>query len=232
MTVETAIEAFPSREALAEALADRVAADLKAALDTRGRGTLAVPGGTTPGPFLAALGAKPLNWERIAVTLTDERWVPTSSDRSNQRLVGETLFRGAAAAAEFAPLYGATAEPAQSMDAICASLDRLVLPLDVVVCGMGEDLHTASLFPGADKLRRALADDAPPALAMNAPGAPEPRVTLTAPVLRGAAHAYLLIVGAAKREALARAEAETDEEAAPVRVLLTRTKPLTVFYAD
>jgi 6-phosphogluconolactonase len=207
------------RETLSRALAERVAQDLRAALDRRGRATLAVPGGGTPGPFLTALGGMALNWDRVAVTPTDERWVPTSSERSNQGMLGRTLFTGAAAAAEFVPLYGATAEPAQAMDAICASLSRLILPLDVVVAGMGDDMHTASLFPGADHLRAALAEDAPPAMAMRAPGAAEPRVTLTGPALRRAGRIYLLITGDEKRQTLARA-AGRDAETAPVRTLL------------
>ena len=222
----------PSREAQAQALAEAVAADLRAALDARGVARIAVPGGTTPGPFLTRLGGLPLDWDRIAVTLTDERWVPTSSDRSNQRLLSDTLFRGPAAAAAFAPLYGATAEPAQAMDAICASLGRIALPLDVAVLGMGEDMHAASLFPGADRLAAALADDAPPAMALRAPGAGEARVSLTAPVLRAARKAYLLIQGPAKRAALARAAAAKDATEAPVRVVLDRDGPTEIFYAD
>jgi 6-phosphogluconolactonase len=225
------LKVFDDRAAQAAALAEAVAADLSAALRARGRATLAVPGGTTPGPFLTALGDRSLDWERIAVTLTDERWVPVSSDRSNQRLLAETLFRGPAAAAEFAPLYGATAEPADAMGAICATLKRIALPLDVVVLGMGEDMHTASLFPGADRLAQALADGAPPAMVLRAPGAPEARVTLTAPVLKGAGRAYVLIQGPAKRAAMEKA-ATLPAGDAPVRVVLDRAGPTTAFYAD
>jgi 6-phosphogluconolactonase len=220
-----------SRAEQAQALASAVAADLQSVLQARGVARLAVPGGTTPGPFLTLLGAAPVDWDRIAVTLTDERWLPTSSDRSNQRLLGETLFAGPAAAAEFVPLYGATHDPADSIDAIHASLKRIALPLDVIVLGMGEDMHTASLFPGADRLAAALSDDAPPAMALRAPGAGEARVTLTAPVIRGAGKAYLLIQGAAKRAALDKAAGARIEDA-PVRVVLDRTGPTQVFYAD
>ena len=219
------------RAAQAAALAKAAADDLRAALTARGRARLAVPGGTTPGPFLTALGGADLPWERVAVTLTDERWVATSSDRSNQRLLGRTLFAGAAAAAEFVPLYGATHDPADSIDAIRVALERIALPLDVIVLGMGEDMHTASLFPGADKLAAALKADAPCAVAIRAPGAEEPRVTLTAPVIRDAGRAYVLMQGAAKRAALEKA-ASAPVADAPVRVALDRTGPTRVFYAD
>lgn len=211
---------YASREALADGLAARLAERLRALLAERGRATIAVPGGSTPGGMLARLGAADLPWEKVAVTLTDERWVPPSAPRSNQRLVAETLFRGAAAAAEFVPLYGATAEPAQSLDSVIAALERIVLPLDIAVLGMGADMHTASLFPGALGLDAALEGGAPAAVAVTAPGAEEVRVTLSARVLRGAGERHLLIAGAEKRAALERAQATGDPRRAPVLVAL------------
>ena len=107
------------------------------------------------------------------------------------------------------------------------------LPLDVCVLGMGDDMHTASLFPGSPELARALApEDGTPVMAVTAPGAPEPRVTLTAPVLAGAVHVYLLIKGAAKRAALERALATGDPNIAPIRAVLDAAAGPVVFYAD
>lgn len=209
----------PDRATQAEALAVRVAEGLRAALAARGRATLAVPGGTTPRAFLTALGRTALDWENVAVTLTDERWVPPSSPRSNARLLGETLFVGPAAAALFVPLRGDGPEPGDGLSALHRSLAQNLLPLDVVVLGMGADGHTASLFPDADHLAAALADDAPPALTIRAPGAGEPRITLTAPVLR-AARRFLLIAGADKAVALAEAQKPGPATAMPVRAVL------------
>lgn len=211
---------YGSREALAEGLAERLAGVLRALVAERGRATVAVPGGTTPAAMLTRLGQAELPWDSVAVTLTDERWVPTSSPRSNQLLLSETLFRGAAAAAEFVPLYGATAEPAASLGAINAALGRIVLPLDIAVLGTGADMHTASLFPGALGLAAALAADAPSAVAITAAGAEEPRVTLSAPVLRAAGERHLLIAGTEKRAALDRARDIGDARRAPVCAVL------------
>lgn len=224
------IVVHPSRDVMAAAVADTVETALRHALAARGRAHLAVPGGSTPGPFLTHLGQAALEWETVGITLTDERWVPLSSDRSNQGMLSKTLFAGQAAAAEFVPLYGATAEPADAIDGIAIALRQIVLPLDVCVLGMGADMHTASLFPDGLGLEAALAPDAPPAALIRAPGAEEPRVTLTAPVLQAAKATHLLIQGADKRQALDRAMAEADPMTAPVRVVLTPAT--TIHYAD
>lgn len=213
---------YSDREALFTALAEGVALELaKALADEKARATLAVPGGTTPGPFLERLREARLDWPRVRVMLTDERWVDESSPRSNTRLLRETLLAGPAAAAELVPLYRPARTPEEVLDELAAGV-AAALPITSLVLGMGEDMHTASLFPGADRLAEALSADAPPLLAMRAPGAGEPRVTLTAPVLRGARHIHLLIAGEAKRAALERACAPGPVEEAPVRIVLDR----------
>ncbi len=222
---------YGARDELAEDLAEIVARELSEALAATGKATLAVPGGTTPGAFLRALAARPLDWSRVTVMLTDERFVPETSDRSNTRLIRETLLQGAAAAATLVPFYAPAERPEQVLDTLSGAVTA-VLPLDVCVLGMGEDMHTASLFPGADLLDQALSPTAPPLLPMRAPGAPEPRITLTAPVLRAARSLHLLITGAGKQLALEKALAEGPVVEAPVRCVLTAPEPITVHYAD
>ncbi|MEQ8653246.1 MAG: 6-phosphogluconolactonase [Kiloniellales bacterium] len=219
---------FADRNSQAAALARAVAADLRDALALRGRSSLAVPGGTTPGAFLKALSQERLDWSAVRVTLTDERCLPSSSPRSNQRLLGETLLQDEAAAARFLPLYGEDLDQAMLAD----RLERDLLPLDVCVVGMGADMHTASLFPKAEGLDEALAGAAPSLVRITAPGAPEPRISLSAGVLRQARKAYILIVGAAKQEALQRALESGPASAAPIRVVLRREAPTAVYYSD
>ncbi|MGF1502119.1 MAG: 6-phosphogluconolactonase [Paracoccaceae bacterium] len=216
------IEEYPDTE-LGPALAARVAEDLIEALAERATAALAVPGGTTPVFFLRALGRVDLPWERVTVTLTDERQVSVDSPRSNQRLLAETLFAGRAAAACFVPLYAAGA----GAEAIGLSLTPL-LPLDVCVFGMGEDGHIASLFPGALGLAAALAPDAPPAVETRPPGGEEPRITLSAPVIAGARKRYLLIKGEPKRAAL---DAAAADPSAPFSAVLAAGGQTDVYYA-
>lgn len=220
---------YPSRDALAKSLAELLAERLRALITLNGQARIAVPGGTTPGTMLTHLGEAVLPWDCVTVTLTDERWVPTSSPRSNQRLLSETLFRGAAAAATFVPLYGGTAETFGSLDSVAQGVAQTTLPLDIAVLGMGADMHTASLFPGAVGLEAALAPDAPAVVVIKAAGAEEPRVTLSAQVLRNAGERHILIAGSDKRAALERALAVDDTREAPVRAVLDDA---TVHYAE
>ncbi|WP_136635572.1 6-phosphogluconolactonase [Pseudooceanicola onchidii] len=218
---------YPDREILALDLAETLADALNAALRNKDRVTLAVPGGTSPGPVFDALSQVHLPWDRVTVMLTDERWVPESSDRSNTALLRRTLLTGQAAAATLLPFYADTDTPEESLDALSARIAE-ALPIDVMLIGMGADMHTASIFPGADRLDDALSDDAPVLLPMRAPGAPEPRVTLTAPVLRDAMDIHLLIMGPDKKAAIETARRLPPSEA-PVAVLLDAAQ---VHYAD
>ncbi|MDJ0821427.1 MAG: 6-phosphogluconolactonase [Paracoccaceae bacterium] len=213
---------YPDRDMLAIDLANQMAGDLRNALQHEDRVLLAVPGGTSPGPVFDDLCAADLDWSRVDVVLTDERWVPEDHARSNTRLLRERLLTGRAAAAHLLPLY---TDGVACDDAVASLAERITphLPLAVALLGMGADRHTASLFPGADRLEEALSSRAPVLLPMRAPGAPEPRITLTAPVLEGAIRKHVLIYGAEKREALESARGMSPLEA-PINAVLTAAK--------
>jgi 6-phosphogluconolactonase len=212
------LEVYPDREMLMLGLANTIAGQLADFLRRDGKATLSVPGGTTPGPIFDTLSGVDLDWANVAVVLNDERWVPEASDRSNTRLVRQRLIRGRAAQARLVPLYLPAERPEDVLDALEDGL-RPVLPISVLLLGMGTDMHTASLFPGADRLDEALSASAPLVLPMRAEAAGEPRITLTAPVLRGAFHTHILITGPEKREALERAQTLPPLDA-PVRAVL------------
>ncbi|WP_439508747.1 6-phosphogluconolactonase [Yoonia sp.] len=217
---------YPDAEMMMMRLADVLASQIKQALLTRDRASLAVPGGTTPGPIFDTLCAVDLDWARVDVLLTDERWVPETSDRSNTALLRRRLLVNRAAAAKLIPLYADAPAPEDRLADLTAGL-AAALPLSVVLLGMGADMHTASLFPGADQLELALTGDAP-LVAMRAPGAPEPRITLSAAVLNAAMARHIVIVGAEKRAALDQAQG-LDPQDAPVAAVL---KDTTVHWAE
>ncbi|PWK62587.1 6-phosphogluconolactonase [Roseicyclus mahoneyensis] len=209
---------YPDRDLLILGLADRLTADLAEALRLNDRVSFSVPGGTTPGPVFDVMSEQALDWDRVAVVLNDERWVPEDNPRSNTGLIRKRLLVSKASAATLIPLYAAAEQPEDRLEDLAGGLAPH-LPLSVLLLGMGADMHTASLFPGADNLAAALADDAPPLMAMRAEGAGEPRITLTAPVLKAAMTIHILITGADKRAALERAASLPLAEA-PVRCVL------------
>ncbi|AXC49599.1 6-phosphogluconolactonase [Paracoccus suum] len=222
---------YPDRAEQAEGLAASVADTLRAGIAAEGRASLALPGGTTPGLFLEALARQELDWAQVTVFPADERWVPADHPRSNAALIRRHLLRDEAVMAKLIDLYDGEPTPQAAAPGLSAHLAPH-LPLTALVVGMGDDLHTASLFPGAPGIVQALSPDAPPLMAMEGP-APErePRVSLTLPVLQAAGGAHLLIVGDSKRAALARALSMpegTDPAEAPILGLLEH---LTIHWA-
>lgn len=220
-------ETYPDRELLMLSLADRIAGELADFLRREGRASFCVPGGTTPGPIFDTLSGVDLDWANISVFLNDERWVDEDSPRSNTRLLRERLLRGKALQANLVPLHQEADQPEQVLAQLAEGV-RPHLPISVLLLGMGADMHTASLFPGADRLAEGLASDAPILLPMRAEAAGEPRITLTAPALAGAMNIHVLITGAEKRAALERAMHLTPLEA-PIAAVL---KNATVHWAE
>lgn len=218
---------YPDRARLFAGLATALADGLAQAIADQGHAALSVPGGTTPGPVFDLLCDTPIDWAKVAVFLNDERWVGEDSPRSNTALIRARLLRGNAAAARMIPLYAPAPQPEDKLDALAQGLAPH-LPISVLLLGMGTDMHTASLFPGADRLAQALAPDAPILMALRADAAGEPRITLTAPILRAAKSIHVLITGAEKREALMRA-LHSPVDQAPIRSVL---ETATVHWAE
>jgi 6-phosphogluconolactonase len=214
------IESFPSTDALADAAASAVEAQLSVGLADRRRASLVAPGGRSPGPVFDRLSQAALDWGHVAITLSDERQVDAESPNSNARLLRERLFVGPAAKARFLPLTD-YAEPA---------LTKL-LPFDAVMLGMGEDGHIASLFPGSPVMAYAMDPDGQALIAESPAGFGSPpvaRITLTVAALLQSRAIFLLIAGEAKRQVIERAEAGED---LPVRAILSQDRvPVRVFW--
>lgn len=221
---------YESRDELMDALADRVASELEHAITANGTASLAVPGGTTPAPFLQALSEIDLPWAQVNVLLGDERFVDENSDRSNTKLLKQNLFINEAAKARFVPLITSMKNPYASIEGAIDEVDA-IMPLDVLVVGMGEDMHTASLFPDSPDLEAALSEEAPNLVVINAPNAGEPRISLSGNALRTGFRKHVLIVGEAKKAAYERALKAPTEMIAPIRTVLINDAPATVHYA-
>jgi len=209
-------------------LAQAVSQPLAAALDADGGAVLAVSGGRSPVPLFHALREADLDWSRVLITLVDERCVAPGHADSNERLVREHLLAGRAAAARFAGLVRDPADIAGSV----AAANAAARPITVALLGMGEDGHTASLFPGAPELAAGL-DPANPAhyLAVTPPHAPHARISLTLAALLRSRLLVLAIAGPAKRRVFDAACAALTPDL-PVSALVHQTQvPLDVYWA-
>lgn len=219
---------FDNLDELMAGLALAVAGNLKSALESKPLVTLAVPGGTTPAPFFEILSNAQLDWARVRVMLTDERYLPEDHERSNTGLVKRHLLQNNAAVASMVPFYvsGVAVDDfiTNHMDPVAACL-----PLDVCVLGMGADMHTASLFPDSAELADALASQRPLHVVRPA-SQPEARLTLTGPALTNAGKTYVLIVGGDKKAALERAQVETSPLIAPIRTVFGENT--SIYWAD
>ncbi|MGE8498662.1 MAG: 6-phosphogluconolactonase [Pseudomonas sp.] len=215
-------------EQLAERLALDVAQALRGAIAERGTATLVVSGGRSPIAFFEYLSGLDLPWSKVVVSLADERWVPINHATSNEGLVRRHLLRGPAAEARFVSLY----QVANSLEQAAELADQALAdlpPIDVLVLGMGDDGHTASLFPGSPNLREALqADGTRRCLPMLAPSEPRQRLTLTLPVLASARLPLLAIQGQAKLATLNEALGLDDVTRMPVRAFVNA--PLAIYW--
>lgn len=217
--------AADSAASLAMELALRVAAALREAIALRGVARLALSGGRSPEAFLRCLNDQPIEWERVAITLVDERWVPPDDEASNEGMLRRCLPWGCARA-RFLPLYRGSS-PEEDAQAAGRELAPW-LPLDVLVLGMGADGHCASLFADQAQPDGLLRSDAgAPCAAVRAPDG-SPRITLTAKVLRSSRLQLLAISGDDKYRTLCEAFTATSEQM-PVAAFLA--PPLHIFYS-
>jgi 6-phosphogluconolactonase len=208
-----------------EALAEAVAIRLRELIAAQGRALVAVPGGTTPARFLAALGARDLPWDQITLMPTDERFVAPDDQASNERMIRQAFAPLREGRTPFVSFHNA----GDDLAAAAGSLERVLKglpPLDILVSGMGADGHIASLFPGEAAALAAPASAH--ALAASPPDLP-PRLSLSPARLQGAGYAALLIAGEEKEKVLA--SAVELPGAFPVGLLLARPQGLDVYWA-
>lgn len=201
MTSRPEVEVYPDAEQAAVAAATAIADWLAAGLDENGRASFVGTGGSSPGPVYDLLATLPLPWGQISVTLSDERWVPPASPASNERQLRDRLLVDEAAGAAFVPLWSDAATAEEAAEAAEAAVADL-FPADVVLLGMGEDGHFASLFPGNPALEEGL-DPLGGSFVIAVPASePAPameRLSLTLYALKQAWLTIVLIRGEAKR---------------------------------
>jgi 6-phosphogluconolactonase len=200
---------------VAQAAANAIADELERVVSTLGSASIALAGGTTPRAIYAALASRPLRWERVRFFFGDERCVPPTSPDSNYRLAREAMFEPASIPdASIFPMRG----DALDLPAEAARYSALLPPaLDLLLLGMGEDGHTASLFPGASSLTATTA-----VVPVVGPKPPPERLTITPLVLYAAKKTFVVVTGASKAEVLAVALRAPSSSPPPYPIQLAR----------
>ncbi|EJF82761.1 6-phosphogluconolactonase [Bartonella rattimassiliensis] len=222
---------FETPTTLALALADRVAAELSVSVLERNRAVLAVSGGKTPKLFFHYLSKADIDWQKIIITLVDERFVPAHDERSNENMVRCHLLQNFAAKAHFVGLYHKAITAELAAFSAASRINTLPKPFDVVVLGMGDDGHTASFFPDADRLKQALdLQTQALVLPLHAKSAVEPRLSLTLPVIMQSRCIILHFEGFQKRDCFEEACQDGSEIEMPVRAILRHSTHLVQVY--
>ena len=224
----TKLTKFDSIDILMKTLSSYVSNDLRESLKNNKVVTLSVPGGTTPAPFFDYLCNEDLEWQRVNVLLSDERYLPEDNIRSNARLIAKHLIQKKASVARMVSFYNKNLSEEEFVIKYESQMSTL-LPISVSILGMGEDMHTASLFPDSDELLDALKSDN--TLHVVRPKSqPEARISLSGKALASAQKTYILILGENKLNAYKKAFSEKTVINAPIRVVFGSNT--SVFWAD
>ena len=223
---------YGSRLEQAQGLANIIAGELQTALSNKSGASLCVPGGTTPDLFLENLSLHDeLDWPKIYISPSDERWVPETHERSNFALLKRTMGRNASASANFTSLY----EESDAPEDVMAHLEEKCAPLfdlDCCILGMGGDMHTASLFPKAPGLIEAFETSTDQHFSVLRPAdQPDIRLSLSPSALKSATSRHILICGPSKLDAVKQAEATSSVLDAPVKLILDCPNSF-IHYAD
>lgn len=227
------LHGFEVQSDLLNALADAIVADLSKAIIQKGYAVLLVSGGNTPKPLFELLSTKELNWEVVRIGLCDERWVDPAHQDSNERFVKTYLMKEKASSAVFVGMYYENLSPQEAQPHCDKVVRELLWPCDVAILGMGEDAHTASLFPLNEKLSEAFdLKNKALCVAVVPQGAPHARMSLTLSALLSVEHLYLHFEGKKKQAVFQEAINGSDCYAMPIRSVLHQDiKDIEVYYA-
>ncbi len=224
---------FADAAALTIALADEIAHTLRTAIVTRGQASLVVSGGRTPVALFNRLSTADLDWHHVSIVLADERWVDSDAASSNARLVRLELLRDKAALARFVDLKSDAESAAAGAALAWQRVASMTLPFDCVLLGMGDDGHTASLFPASPLIELALDASQPPAcIAMQAPDPPCERLSLNLAALLDTRRIVLHIQGTTKWAVYQTAQTSAAILEMPIRAVLRQALvPVDVYWS-
>ena len=218
------IERLKGAPALADAVAGLVAAAVTQGIQRRGHASLVFSGGGTPELFLPQVAKLTLPWDRVSILLADERWVDEESPHSNTAMLRRTLLtQPGPAQSHFIPLKNEAANAETGLSAVRSGLPSVEQRYDLVLLGMGNDGHFASLFPDTPRLAELLSlENTERVVAVPPPAAANPkieRISLTLAELKRSERVVLVLQGVTKLEVLKQAWQSADALHTPVVAL-------------
>ena len=231
-------------EQLCEALADSILEQLQAAIENKGQGVLALSGGSTPLPLFKELGKRDFDWSQTVITQVDERWVPIGHELSNATTLVDQFLAKLGRPPRFVPLFTISSAAMCAADSTVSvmtdycnqtgSTHAMPSKFDVVVLGMGDDGHTASLFPDAENIGCLInPDTAEPLLTCHTPSSIVPRITWSVPFLTNTDLLVLHITGENKKRVFDSAAVGGSAEELPIRAMIFQDRtPLNVYYCS
>ncbi len=222
---------FADRPAASAAASDLIAGALRSALEKSDETSLVVSGGITPQECFLNLSRQSLEWSRVTIVPSDERWVEPHNVSSNEHLVRTRLMLGPATAARLLSFYLEELAAEEAPEEISSQLHRLARPFACSLLGMGEDGHFASLFPDFEGLEEALdPENNKQCVVVKTAGSPYLRISLTLSALLDSNMIVLLFFGDAKRRVFEAAAA--GDSTYPVTALLSQEKvPVKIIWA-
>lgn len=222
---------FETREEASVAAAGRIVAALIIRLRNQREAALVVTGGTSPTACYKELAESDVDWQRVHVLLSDERWVPTDDENSNEKLVRENLLQNRASRARLQPFYSADVDVADRCLEFEETIRTLPFPFACSLLGMGADGHFASLFPDAENLKEGLeVDNLKLCIPVSTSASPHSRISLSLAAFSRSDEVVLLFFGDEKREVYEQAKQAVNGY--PVsHLLLQKRAPVHVYWA-
>lgn len=212
---------FRTTEQLNMAFSRKISKLLRDGIEENGRASLVVSGGRTPADLFNTLSKSSLDWSKVDISLADERWVDNSNEASNEKMLRTKLLINNAANANFVPLKTQHGDAEDAVMTCTENLQKIRTPFDVLILGMGEDGHTASLFPCSEQIAQGLDLESGNAfIAVQPTTAPNQRMSLTLPALLNSNQIFLHLTGESKKEVLNTVLSDDDALVMPIRAVI------------
>mgnify|MGYP001554152007 CR=1 FL=1 len=222
---------YETREEASIAAAERIRDALAHRLELQKAATLVVSGGTTPARCFEELAHLEIEWDRVNVVASDDRWVPADHDDSNEALIRRKLLINGASLAGLLPFFKADTPIEVRCEELENEIRFIPFPFACSLLGMGADGHFASLFPDAENLQEGLdLESQKLCLPVHTEASPYARVSLTLAALSRSDEIVLLFFGDEKRKVFEKAKAGNARY--PVtRLLRQKRAPVHTYWA-